>query len=111
MAKIKRFTRVDGGYQGDLGFHCPGCNSVHFINDKETHQEGGPIWEFNGDFEKPTVQPSVLVRWPANPNAIEEFKEWRKERVCHSFITDGKIQFLSDCTHALAGQTVELDEI
>lgn len=28
--------------------------------------------------------------------------------VCHSFIRDGQIQFLSDCTHALAGQTVPL---
>ena len=31
--------------------------------------------------------------------------------ICHSFVTDGKIQFLSDCTHGLAGQTVELSEI
>ena len=28
--------------------------------------------------------------------------------VCHSFITDGRIQFLNDCTHALAGHTVPL---
>jgi len=43
--------------------------------------------------------------------ASEEFKEWRTERICHSFITDGKIQFLSDCTHHLAGQTVDLNDI
>jgi hypothetical protein len=30
---------------------------------------------------------------------------------CHSFVTDGRIQFLSDSTHALAGQTVDLPEI
>jgi hypothetical protein len=30
---------------------------------------------------------------------------------CHSFITDGKIEFLSDCTHSLAGQTVELKPV
>ncbi|WP_241754456.1 hypothetical protein [Cupriavidus basilensis] len=30
--------------------------------------------------------------------------------VCHSFVTDGRIQFLGDCTHALAGQTVPLAE-
>ncbi len=28
--------------------------------------------------------------------------------VCHSFLTDGRIQFLDDCTHAMAGQTVDL---
>jgi hypothetical protein len=48
------------------------------------------------------------VRYPANPEAEEEFKEWRTERVCHSFITDGQIQFLGDCTHPMAGQTVPI---
>lgn len=111
MAKIKRYTSDDGGYHGELGFMCPGCKQRHFIYDKETTGHTSPIWDFNGDFEKPTVRASILVRWPANPNASDEFKEWRIERVCHSFITDGKIQFLSDCTHSLAGQTVELPEI
>jgi hypothetical protein len=32
------------------------------------------------------------------------------ERQCHSFVTDGKIQFLPDCYHSLKGQTVELPE-
>ena len=27
------------------------------------------------------------------------------------FVTDGKIQFLGDCTHALAGQTVDLPDM
>ena len=31
-------------------------------------------------------------------------------KVCHSFVRDGRIEFLSDCTHELAGQTVELEE-
>ena len=30
---------------------------------------------------------------------------------CHSFVTDGRIQFLSDSTHVLAGQTVDLPPI
>jgi hypothetical protein len=29
-------------------------------------------------------------------------------KVCHSFVTDGRIQFLGDCTHALANQTFDL---
>jgi len=31
--------------------------------------------------------------------------------VCHSYVTDGRIQFLADCTHALAGLTVDLPEL
>jgi hypothetical protein len=31
--------------------------------------------------------------------------------VCHSFVTDGRIQFLTDSNHALAGQTVDLPDV
>lgn len=31
-----------------------------------------------------------------------------KKNICHSFITDGSIEYLSDCTHELAGETVPL---
>ena len=30
--------------------------------------------------------------------------------VCHSFVVNGQIQFLPDCTHALAGQTVPIPD-
>ena len=109
MEKIKRFTEDDGGYHGELGFNCIGCDCMHFINDEKTNQQGGPIWGFNNNFEKPTITPSILfVVRTKNPITYE----WDIEKKrCHSFITDGKIQFLSDCTHKLAGQTIELPEI
>ncbi|MGC4033677.1 MAG: hypothetical protein QM754_18485 [Tepidisphaeraceae bacterium] len=28
---------------------------------------------------------------------------------CHSFVRDGQIEFLGDCTHELAGKTVPLE--
>ena len=86
-------------------FECPGCKESHSIPIAGAH-----AWGWNGSVDSPTFTPSIKVTYPANPDAIEEFKEWRTERVCHSFVTDGKIQFLGDCTHALAGQTVELPE-
>lgn len=58
----------------------------------------GPSWEYNLNPEKPTLEPSILAT--AGPG-------W----VCHSFVRDGRIQFLGDCTHSLAGQTVDLPEI
>jgi hypothetical protein len=45
---------------------------------------------------KPTVSPSILF-CPDEP-----------ARRCHSFITNGMIQYLDDCHHALRGQTVAL---
>lgn len=95
-------------------FHCPGCD--------DNHQIGVGTWTFNGDLERPTFTPSVLVRaiqWDVETYPRETFKR-RAERhagvpagehtVCHSFVTDGRIQFLGDCTHELAGQIVDLPE-
>lgn len=105
MSQISKVLRssTDNG----LMFWCPGCDGAHRIQ----HGVGsGPRWGWNRNAEKPTFTPSILVRYPANPNASEEFKEWRTARVCHSFVTDGRIQFLGDCTHSLAGQTVDLPD-
>jgi len=112
MAKIKRYTEDDGGYHWELGFMCPGCGHRHFINDAETKipdLPAGHIWSFNGDFNKPTIKASVLTRaYKKNPDTGKYDIEIDR---CHSLITDGMIQFLGDCMHKLAGQTVELPEI
>lgn len=88
-----------------LSFHCPGCELGHGVP-----VDGSRGWVWNQNLEKPTLSPSILVTYPANPDAAEEFKEWRTKRICHSFVTDGRIQFLNDCTHELAGQTVDLPD-
>lgn len=38
------------------------------------------------------------------------WEQTKVEKVCHSFVTDGRIQFLADCTHDLAGLTVDLPD-
>lgn len=86
-------------------FHCPACGTQHALT-----VMGLQAWGWNGDGDRPTFTPSLLVTHKAVPGAADEFKEWRTERRCHSFITDGQIQFLSDCTHALAGQTVPIPD-
>lgn len=89
-----------------LLFWCPGCD--------EHHQLDSSKWEFNGDFEKPTFSPSYLTWLDPNPNAQEQYDPTGKFRNgfrCHSFIRDGLIEFLTDCTHKLAGQTVALPPI
>lgn len=67
-------------------FRCHGCGYAHVINN---------TWGWNGSDESPTFTPSILCQG---------------EKRCHSFVTDGKIRFLSDCDHELAGQTVELPD-
>lgn len=106
-------------------FRCPGCNEAHSV---QTGNGPGPRWGWNGDAERPTFTPSVLVRGVASPSGAEWMTEAEEAEydalfatggrdavfasrfgtVCHSFVIDGRIQFLGDCTHAFAGQTVEL---
>ena len=81
----------------DYGFYCPGCECDHAFN---TDKSKRPAWDFNGDLVHPTISPSLLIRWG---------RPTKGDRVCHSFIRDGQIQFLADCTHALAGKTVPLE--
>ncbi len=61
-------------------------------------------WSFDGDEERPTFRPSLL--W--------EIKEGDPEKVvyrCHSFISQGKIQYLMDSTHSMRGMTVEIPDL
>lgn len=99
---------------GAIIYWRPGCD--------EPHQIVSSIWAFNGNDAAPTFTPSVLVTsghytqghqgpqcWCTyNAKAVEPAPF--KCSVCHCYVTDGRIQFLSDSTHALAGQTVEMPE-
>ena len=97
MLKIRK--RSEPGWY-HFEFNCPGCGYFHgFYVEKEGYS--GPKWNYNNDPINPTVTPSILM---STSFAGVPY-------ICHSFITNGKIQFLSDCTHRLAGQTVELPEI
>ena len=80
---------------GQALFRCPGCGLIHAISILPGR------WSWDQDPYHPTITPSILVKqslWNA-PTII-----------CHSFITGGNIQFLTDSTHALAGRTVELPD-
>ena len=81
-----------------LGFHCPGCEMSHAVRVRSADGRR-PSWEWNGDMVRPTFSPSILVQWTYAG----------VPKVCHSFVRDGQIEFLSDCTHALAGKTVPLE--
>lgn len=94
---------------GRIMFRCPGCDEPHAI---ATGAGDGPRWSYNNNPERPTFSPSVLVTWSEPSDKDGEFDDTSKDaaKVCHSFVTDGRIQFLGDCTHALAGQTVDLPD-
>lgn len=84
------------------GFKCPGCEDEHWITVKygEDTQQARPIWIFDGNLESPTFSPSL--------HHTITFGDGRPNFICHYFIRNGMIEFLSDCTHKLAGHTVLL---
>lgn len=99
--------------QYTLMFWCPGCDEAHCVS-----VNGPNPWTWNESLELPTLSPSVLVRGghylPGHTGNCWCTYDWQgqepyfKCRQCHSFVRDGKIEFLSDCSHSLAGQTVDL---
>ncbi len=95
---------------GKLMFRCPGCNELHGV---AVGGGPGPRWSWNGDAELPTFSPSILVTWNEPSDKEEEFDDPAMDRkmICHSFVTDGVIRFLTDCTHALAGTSVEIPDL
>jgi hypothetical protein len=85
---IKLRTAIDRNGKNIHTFYCPGCKHSHMFNEQ---------WSFSGDMNAPTFSPSLL-----NYTDLER---------CHLFVKNGKIEYLSDCKHALAGQTIEMEDV
>lgn len=80
---------------GGRPYHwCPACLRLHPLP-SDTGR-----WTFDGDFEKPTFTPSFRHSFGRDGN-----------RTCHYILTAGVLNFCSDCTHSLAGQSVPLPPI
>jgi hypothetical protein len=92
-------------FQDRVNFWCPGCECLHQVAVNGQRNSLGATWGWNGSFDSPTFSPSVKVTWEYGEGAE------RKAFCCHSFVNNGRIQFLPDSTHKLAGQTVDLPEI
>lgn len=106
---MTRVRRVTNG----ISFRCPGCGDVHVIQ-----TEGPSAWNWNGSRDRPTLQPSISIasghyasHWKPGDECWcgkdYDFECYR----CHSVVTDGRIMFCTDSTHALAGQTVDLPDM
>ena len=115
---------------------CPGCEMAHRpqIVGEDGSVPDGPVWEWDGNLDAPTFSPSLLVHHsahlcgtgvvhyeacpdseacdrpghylsPDGPAHVQFCERWGD---CHSFIRAGRWEFLPDCAHALAGQTVAM---
>lgn len=100
--------------QVQLWFECPGCGGFHALNvalspEQEAAKAAGaggpPKWSWDGNLEAPTCSPSILSSYEYEKDGV------KVRKVCHSFLKAGRMEFLTDCTHAKAGQTVALDDV
>ena len=88
-----KFEKDRDGWFDGVRFDCPGCRDIHFIplvgDDKRR-------WKWNGDIEKPTLDPSV--------KATSYWKDEKK--ICHFYLKEGVLEFCKDSTHDKAGQKI-----
>jgi hypothetical protein len=76
---------------------CPACMEPHRIWTTAKNRNGA-TWSFNNDMEAPSFDPSVNISWGTDG------------RRCHYHLTAGKLIYLTDCTHHLAGKTIPLPD-
>ena len=60
-------------------------------------RRGTNCWSWNGNTEKPTLKPSIRSK--------------SGDTICHTFVNDGMVRFLDDCSHEFADQTLELLDV
>lgn len=105
--KAKIAVDSDGDFYG-IRTYCKHCGShvlpttwvpegMHY----SSHVVNRPKWTFNGDFENPTFEPSIARHYEGDG----------RRYMCHSFVTNGSIRYLDDCTHEDAGKVMELPHI
>lgn len=104
---VTRYTTLSSEPGGEPGesywFWCDGCSTNHRFVTKLPTGETGDTWTFSGSLEKPTFSPSLICN-RSRPDPA------RGVHLCHLYLRDGMVQYLTDCTHELAGATVPVQE-
>lgn len=100
-SQLRTIVSAAGSYTA-LMFCCPGCaeimsnDGLHML--PVNNNIKSPSWKWNGSVDLPTLEPSILTRY-------------NEDKICHCFLRDGVFEFLSDCTHSLAGQKIKIGEL
>jgi len=88
--------------------HTPGPFAFRYIPVVTSGpRRGTPCWTWNGSTDKPTLRPSVRTSTGKDPAPDRDFPT----EICHSWITNGQIKFLGDCTHEFKGTTQDLLDV
>jgi hypothetical protein len=103
VQRMRMYAKDPGKYY----FFCPGCAEYHSVSTTRPNANG-TVFRISGTLQLPTVTPMIN-------RSIEKFNSSKHANnpahVCNSFIVEGKIRFLENCTHALAGRQVDLPNV
>lgn len=90
-------SHVDGRIEIRHCYWCPGCDGLHCVRIRDQGPNPSrPSWNWDGNREKPTYEPSQLTTY-----GMLDIR-------CHTFIRQGQIQYLDDCTHDLRGKMISM---
>jgi hypothetical protein len=81
--------------RSDWAAWCPACKQLHTWR-TGTWAPGVPTWKFDGNLEKPTFSPSL---------------RYLTGTKCHLTLTNGIIEYHTDCPHSMAGLKIPLIDI
>jgi len=83
---------------------------------KGTRRNTG-FWSWNGDVDAPTLHPSILTRGKRDLTDEETDMVLSGSPLdlqvtrCHSFVNNGRVKFLDDSSHELAGRELPLEDV
>lgn len=109
--KARPLRFIDGNYEECsvreatfLELHMPGPLPKRVIPVIcKGRRENTGCWTWNGSVEAPTLRPSILS---SGTSFLSD-----GEHRCHSWVNDGSVIFLDDCSHDLAGKTMDLLDV
>ncbi len=108
--------------KGHLAYWCPGCEALHILPIRG-EVNADHTWNVSTDKEIPTFDPSIDVKighytgrllQPPHCDTCNDAINGRYKSEClhcHSWVRNGRIEFLNDCTHDLANKTVDLPDL
>lgn len=116
MPEITAKLRISGNM---ILYWCQGCEEAHSIR-----YGAEETWQWDGNRENPTFSPSVLIRsghyctthkpggpcWCTYRDRLGKPAHFKCQQ-CHTFIRNGMVEFLPDCSHQYAGQTLPLPDL
>jgi hypothetical protein len=92
-----------------VSFRCPGCGLNHTLpveglpDPWDAEKVDGAKWTWNRSKSSPSLEPSIRCSY--------DYLDQQPQKICHSYLRGGVIDFCADSTHSLSGQKVPLPPI